>query len=91
MLAIAVFSAFGVMSLSSASLNYFEINKQLDIFANLFREVSMNYVDDTEPGFLRAGIDTENERHAVNLCGFATPGQNTDACVTTIIMYTPGG
>ena len=41
-----------VVALGSASLNYFEINKQLDIFANLFREVNTYYVDDTEPGDL---------------------------------------
>jgi len=41
-----------VLVLGSASLNYFEINKQLDIFANLFREVNTYYVDDTEPGDL---------------------------------------
>ncbi len=36
-------------SLSSWKLDYFEINKQLDIFTNLFREVNMYYVDETEP------------------------------------------
>jgi carboxyl-terminal processing protease len=35
--------------LSAYKLDYFEINKQLDIFANLFREVNTYYVDETEP------------------------------------------
>jgi len=32
--------------------DYFEISKQLDIFTNVFKEVSLYYVDDTEPGQL---------------------------------------
>lgn len=32
--------------------NYFEISKQLDIFTNVFKEISLYYVDDTEPGKL---------------------------------------
>lgn len=51
----------GILSLvllSSSTINYFEINKQLDIFSNLFREVSLSYVDDTEPGdLMRDAID----------------------------------
>lgn len=35
--------------LSSSSLNYFEINKQLEIFANVYREVNVHYVDETHP------------------------------------------
>ncbi len=38
--------------LSAWRLDYFEINKQLDIFTNLFREVNMYYVDETEPSQL---------------------------------------
>ncbi|NVK26414.1 MAG: S41 family peptidase [Flavobacteriia bacterium] len=37
---------------SAWKLDYFEINKQLDIFTNLFREVNMYYVDETEPSML---------------------------------------
>jgi carboxyl-terminal processing protease len=32
--------------------DYFEISKQLDIFTNVFKEVNLYYVDDTEPGEL---------------------------------------
>lgn len=35
--------------LSASSLNYFEINKQLEIFANVYREVNVHYVDETHP------------------------------------------
>ena len=35
--------------LSSSSLNYFEINKQLEIFANVYREVNVHYVEETHP------------------------------------------
>lgn len=37
------------VTLSSSSLNYFEINKQLEIFANVYREVNVHYVDETHP------------------------------------------
>ena len=32
--------------------DYFEIAKQLDIFTSLFKEVNMNYVDETNPADL---------------------------------------
>ncbi len=32
--------------------DYFEISKQLDIFTNVFKEVNLHYVDETEPGEL---------------------------------------
>jgi carboxyl-terminal processing protease len=42
-----------VLSISLAYRpDYFEISKQLDIFTNVFKEVSLYYVDDTEPGQL---------------------------------------
>ena len=38
--------------------NYFEVSKNLDIFATLFREVNMYYVDDTKPGdLMKKGMD----------------------------------
>lgn len=38
--------------------NYFEIAKNLDIFATLFKEVNTYYVDEIEPGkLIRKGID----------------------------------
>lgn len=38
--------------------NYFEISKNLDIFATLFREVNVYYVDQTDPGkLIKKGID----------------------------------
>ena len=41
-----------------ASEDYFEISKNLDIFASLYREINSNYVDDTKPGSLmKIGID----------------------------------
>ena len=32
--------------------NYFEIAKQVEIFATLFKEINMNYVDETVPAEL---------------------------------------
>ncbi len=38
--------------------NYFEISKNLDIFATLYKEVNTYYVDDIQPAkFMRTGID----------------------------------
>ena len=38
--------------------DYFEISKNLDIFASLYREINTNYVDQTKPGeLMNAGIE----------------------------------
>ncbi len=38
--------------------NYFEISKNLDIFATLFRELNIYYVDETDPGkLIKKGVD----------------------------------
>ncbi|HPH81144.1 MAG TPA: PDZ domain-containing protein, partial [Flavobacteriales bacterium] len=38
--------------------DYFEISKNLDIFATLFREVNLYYVDEIQPGqMMKTGID----------------------------------
>ncbi len=43
--------------------NYFEISKNLDIFATLFREVNMYYVDETKPGdMIQTAIDAMLEK-----------------------------
>ncbi len=46
----------GILILVSFSLayrpDYFEISKQLDIYTSVFKEVSLYYVDDTDPGEL---------------------------------------
>ncbi len=54
---VVVFSAsiFGSFSFVD---NYFEVSKNLDIFATLFREVNMYYVDETKPGdMMKKGLD----------------------------------
>lgn len=39
--------------------NYFEVSKNLDIFATLFRELNIYYVDETKPGdLMKKGIDS---------------------------------
>jgi carboxyl-terminal processing protease len=35
--------------IGASSSNYFEINKQLDIFTNIFKEINLYYVDETQP------------------------------------------
>lgn len=48
-------SAFSVYSFSD---DYFEISRNLDIFATLFRELNIYYVDETKPGdLMKKGID----------------------------------
>lgn len=50
-------AASSFLSLSFVD-NYFEISKNLDIFATLFRELNMYYVDDIQPGeLIKKGID----------------------------------
>ena len=50
----------GIFTLASFTLsdNYFEISKNLDIFANLYKQLNIYYVDDTNPGeLMKTGID----------------------------------
>lgn len=42
----------GLLLLLAYQTNYFEINKQLEIFNSVYREVHLNYVDETEPGHM---------------------------------------
>ncbi|TRX62522.1 PDZ domain-containing protein [Fulvivirga sp. M361] len=53
-----VFLASIVLSFISPTERYFEIAKNLDIFATLFKEVNAYYVDEIEPDkLIRVGID----------------------------------
>lgn len=38
-----------IAALSAFSIDYFEVNKQLELFTGIYKEVNLNYVDDTEP------------------------------------------
>lgn len=50
--------ALVIFSFTSASERYFEIAKNLDIFATLFKEVNATYVDEVNPNTLiKTGID----------------------------------
>lgn len=56
--------AAGFLLIAFASLTWsfkedlFQVSKNLDIFASLYKEVSINYVDDTNPSdMMRIGID----------------------------------
>lgn len=49
---------FLLFSFTQNNTNYFEVSKNLDIFATLFREVNANYVDEVDAGkLMRKGID----------------------------------
>jgi len=54
-----VLLAGGVLAgATAAGDNYFELSKNLEIFATLYREVNTYYVDDIDPAkFMRTGID----------------------------------
>ncbi|MBA3971778.1 MAG: S41 family peptidase [Bacteroidetes bacterium] len=55
-LAVAI-AGYGIISYSFVD-NYFEVSKNLDIFATLFRELNIYYVDETNPGdLMKKGID----------------------------------
>ena len=46
------------LSFTTPTERYFEIAKNLDIFATMFRELNLNYVDETKPGeLMKKGID----------------------------------
>lgn len=54
---IAFIGGYAVISYSFVD-NYFEVSKNLDIFATLFRELNIYYVDETNPGdLMKKGID----------------------------------
>lgn len=49
---------FGLFSFTNNGANYFEISKNLDIFATLYREVNTYYVDDVDAGkLMKKAID----------------------------------
>lgn len=48
----------GLFSFTNSGSNYFEIAKNLDIFATLYKEVNKYYVDEVNPNsFMKTGID----------------------------------
>src|ERR1700741_5377520 len=54
-------SAVSILSFSFTE-DYFEVSKNLDIFATLFRELNIYYVDETKPGeLMKTGIDARLE------------------------------
>src|SRR5436189_4696430 len=53
-----VLAVLSTLAFTSPAERYFEIAKNLDIFASLFKEVNALYVDDVNPNKLvRTGID----------------------------------
>lgn len=54
---LATTAAIGIFA-TSAKDNFFEISKNLEIFATLYRELNVFYVDDVQPGeMMKTGID----------------------------------
>ncbi|MFI5150593.1 MAG: S41 family peptidase [Bacteroidia bacterium] len=55
---IAAITGYALVSYSFVD-NYFEVSKNLDIFATLFRELNIYYVDEIKPGeLMKKGIDS---------------------------------
>jgi carboxyl-terminal processing protease len=53
----SLLTGYAIISYSFVD-NYFEVSKNLDIFATLFRELNIYYVDETKPGeLMKKGID----------------------------------
>lgn len=51
-------SSLGIYAYNNVSDNYFEISKNLDIFVNLYKQLNIYYVDETNPGeLMKTGID----------------------------------
>lgn len=58
LLALAVLITLSGLFSYSFTDNYFDISKNLDIFATLFKELNIYYVDETNPGeLMKTGID----------------------------------
>src|SRR5262245_45174945 len=57
-LAVSIALAAGTVFAIGFTDDYFEVSRNLDIFATLFRELNIYYVDDTKPGdLMKKGID----------------------------------
>jgi carboxyl-terminal processing protease len=55
---IVVISGVSLFSISAVADRYFEISKNLEIFATLYRELNIYYVDETNPGkLIKTAID----------------------------------
>ena len=55
---LAVFAVMVFVSTTAYKNDYFEIAKQVEIFTTIFKEINMNYVDETNPAKLvRAGLN----------------------------------
>ena len=51
-------AVFGMAFISADKDKYFEIAKNLEIYANVYKEINTNYVDDVDPAqLMRTGID----------------------------------
>ena len=55
---VALLSVGGMLAFNNPNEQYFEIAKNLDIFATLFKEINTYYVDDVNPSkAIKTGID----------------------------------
>ena len=58
LIAVIIFSPLATKAQTGNNDSYFEISKNLDVFASLFKELNESYVDPIEPGkAMKTGID----------------------------------
>ena len=58
-LKLLLLSPFFMLSIAQAQGNYFDIAKNMEIFANAYREVNHSYVDALDPNqVMRRGMDS---------------------------------
>ena len=57
-LLVVAIAIIGMATVTDDDNKYFELSKNIEIYANLYKEINTNYVDETDPaGLMRVGID----------------------------------
>lgn len=57
-LLVVAIAIIGMATVTDEDNKYFELSKNIEIYANLYKEINTNYVDETDPaGLMRVGID----------------------------------
>jgi len=57
---IALVAILGFVGISSTNTQYFEISKNFEIFASLYKELHTYYVDEVDPSeLIKEGIDAK--------------------------------
>jgi carboxyl-terminal processing protease len=82
-----IVASIAIVSLSAFRTDYFEISKQLDIFATLFKELNIYYVDNTNPDELMEEAITSMLRTLDPYTTFMTEDEAEDFQIHTVGEY----